>query len=318
MPRCPVRAIRIMVTLSATILAVQVVTAVPALAQSPTGRGIDAHMHILSPENWMDSPVGAQGLIDAAIDVQTIVQLVDDAEIERAVLISGAYFFQDQERARHENEFTSQQVRAYPERFVGLCSVAPLQPWALDELEYCITSLELQGLKLHLVAENMNLTNPEHLGAVAGLLAKAAELKPGLPVLIDFNWTDDAQTFSLMNLAFANPSANIVMAHGLGHHFSELALVEIYRKVLPGGFENLYIDISATLFLYPPGSPPFENYMWHLRRFGTDRVLFGSDYPVSSTSETREALEGMGFTPEEQSQILQANALKVYGFQPPM
>ena len=302
--------------LSATILAVQVVTAVPSLAQSPTGRGIDAHMHILSPENWMDTPVGAQGMIDAAIGAETIVQLINDANIERAVLISGAYFFQDHERARHENEFASQQVRAYPERFIGLCSVAPLQSWALDELEYCLTSLELQGLKLHLVAENMDLTNPEHLGVIAGLFAKAAELKPGLPVLIDFNWPDDAQTFSLIQLAFANPSVNIVMAHGLGHHYSELASIHLYRELLGGFGANLYIDISATLFLYPPGSPPFENYMWHLRRFGTDRVLFGSDYPVSSTSETREALEGMGFTPEEQSQILQANAVKVYGFQP--
>jgi predicted TIM-barrel fold metal-dependent hydrolase len=47
-----------------------------------------------------------------------------------------------------------------------------------------------------------------------------------------------------------------------------------------------------------------------------DRVLFGSDYPVKSSSEALEALEAMGFTPEEQNQILQDNALKVYGFQP--
>ena len=318
MPGSTVRSIRIMPTLSATILAILVVTAVPSLAQSPTGRGIDAHMHLISPENWMDSPVGAQGLIDAAIDAQTISQIVDAAQIEQAVLISGAYFFQDHERARHENEFASRQVRAHPERFIGLCSVSPLQSWALDELEYCITSLELQGLKLHLVAENMNLTDPEHLGVIAGLLAKAAELKPGLPVLIDFNWPDDAQTFSLIQLAYANPSVNIVMAHGLGHHYSELASIHLYRELLGGFGENLYIDISATLFLYPPGSPPFENYIWHLRRFGTDRIMLGSDYPVKSSSEALEALEAMGFTPEEQSQILQDNALKIYGFQLPM
>ena len=120
MPGSTVRSIRIMATLSATILAILVVTAVPSLAQSPTGRGIDAHMHLISPENWMDSPVGAQGLIDAAIDAQTISQIVDAAQIERAVLISGAYFFQDHERARHENEFASRQVRAHPERFIGL------------------------------------------------------------------------------------------------------------------------------------------------------------------------------------------------------
>ena len=313
-----VQTLRITGTLSATILAVQITTVVPAVAQLPPNRGIDAHMHIISPENWMDSPVGPQGMINAAIDAETIVQLVDDAEIDRAVLISGAYFFQDHERARHENEFASDQVRAHPERFIGLCSVSALQPWALEELGYCITSLELHGLKLHLVAANMNLTNPEHLGVIAGLLAKAAELKPGLPVLIDFNWTDDAQTFSLIQLAFTNPSVNIVMAHGLGHHYSELASIHLYRELLGGFGENLYIDISATLFLYPPGSPPFENYMWHLRRFGTDRILFGSDYPVKSSSEAREALEDMGFTTEEQSQILGANARRIYNFQRPM
>lgn len=316
--RFPMLAIRIAVTLSSMIFAFQITVAVPVLAQVPGSGGVDAHMHILSPENWMNTPVGAQGLIDAAIDAETIVQLINDAKIERAVLISGAYFFQDHERARHENEFTSQQVRAYPERFIGLCSVSPLQPWALDELEYCLTSLELQGLKLHLVAENMDLTNPEHLGVIAGLFAKAAELKPDLPVLIDFNWPDDAQTFSLIQLAFANPSVNIVMAHGLGHHYSELASIHLYRELLGGFGENLYIDISATLFLYPPGSPPFENYIWHLRRFGTDRIMLGSDYPVKSSSEALEALEAMGFTIEEQNQILRTNALNIYGFQLPM
>jgi predicted TIM-barrel fold metal-dependent hydrolase len=300
------------------VLAAQLVLAAPALSQSQSAHGVDAHMHVISPENWEQSPVGAQGLIDAAIDGQAIARVMETGQIGRAVIISGAYFFQDHERARHENEFTAQQVGAHPDRFVGLCSVAPAQPWALEEIEHCLTVLDLTGLKLHLVAANMNLTNPEHLAVIAAVLAKAAELRPGLPVLIDFNWTDDAQTFSLIQLAFANPSANIVMAHGLGHHFSELASIDLYRKVLPGSFDNLFIDISATLFLYPPGSPPFENYMWHLRRFGTDRILFGSDYPVNTSGEARDGLEAMGFTPEEQEQLLHGNASRLYGFRPPM
>lgn len=295
-----------------TVLACQAFPATAVQGQSHPGH-VDSHMHVISPENWQASPIGAQGIIDAAIDAQTIAQIVDAAEVEKAVLISGAYFFKDHERARHENEFTAAQVRSDTNRFVGLCSVSALEPWALDELEYCLETLSMAGLKLHLVADNMNLTNPEHVAAVSGLLAKGAELRPGLPVLIDFNWTDDAQTFSLIQLSYVHSGVNLVMAHGLGHHFSELASIHLYRSVLPGGFQNLYIDISATLFLYPPGSPPFENYMWHLRRFGTDRILFGSDYPVNSSSEAREALEGMGFSAEEQRQILRTNALKVYG-----
>ncbi len=300
--------------LAACLVALQGITVAPALGQSRSSIAVDSHMHIISPENWQDSPIGVQGVIDAAIDGQTISEVMDAGGIERAVLISGAYFFKDHERARQENDFTAAQVRASPDRFVGMCSVSAMQAWALDELEHCLNTLGLVGLKLHMVADNMNLTSPEHLAAVSGLLAKGAELRPGLPVLIDFNWTDDAQTFSLIQLSFAHAGVNIVMAHGLGHHFSELASIHLYKGVLPGAFENLYIDVSATLFLYPPDSPPFENYMWHLRRFGTDRILFGSDYPVNTSSEARAALEGMGFSAEERSQILETNALKVYGF----
>lgn len=285
-----------------------------AWGQSTTISGVDSHTHVISSENWQSSPIGIQGVIDGAIEGRAISQMLDAAEVDRAVLISGAYFFKDQEQARHENSFTAEQVREAPERFVGLCSVSALQPWASEELEYCVNSLGLVGLKLHMVADNMDLTNPEHLGALSGLLAKGAELSPGMPVLIDFNWTDDAQTFSLIQLAFAHPGANIVMAHGLGHHFTELAAIHLFRDVLPGGLQNLYMDISATLFLYPPDSPPFENYMWHLRRFGTDRILFGSDYPVNTTAEAREGFEAMGFSAEESEQILETNALRVFRF----
>ncbi len=305
----------LVLTLGVVGLGLQAANATHLAGQSQSGVGIDSHMHIISPENWPASPIGLQGIIDGPIDAQTIGEMVDAARIEKAVLISGAYFFKDSELARHENEFTAAQVSADPGRFVGLCSLSPLQSWALAELEYCVNTLGLEGLKLHLVAENMSLTNPEHLATIAGLLARGAELSPGLPVLIDFNWTDDAQTFSLIQLAFANPTINIVMAHGLGHHFSELAAIHLFRDVLPGGLQNLYLDVSATLFLYPPDSPPFENYMWHLRRFGTERIMFGSDYPVDSTREALAALEEMGFTPEELEQILRTNAEMVYRFQ---
>ncbi len=306
------RSVRLVLTVGVLGLGLQASNATHAAGQSRSGDGVDAHMHVISPENWLASPVGVQGVIDGPIDAQTIVEIVDSAQIEKAVLISGAYFFKDSERARHENGFTAAQVSADPERFVGLCSVSPLQSWALAELEYCLNTLGLEGLKLHLVAENMSLTDPEHMAVIAGLLARAAELSPGLPVLIDFNWTDDAQTFSLIQLAFANPTINIVMAHGLGHHFSELAAIHLFRDVLPGGLQNLYMDLSATLFLYPSDSPPFENYMWHLRRFGTDRILFGSDYPVDTTGEALAGLEEMGFSPEEMEQILRTNAEMVY------
>ena len=285
-----------------------------AVATAQTSGSVDAHTHVISAENWKQSPMGAYGAIDGPVDADFIANMLDAASFDKAVLISGAYFFKDQERARHENEFTAAQVQTRPERFVGLCSVSATQPWALEELEHCVRKLGLKGLKLHLMADNMDLGNPEHLGAVAGLFAKGAELHPGLPVLIDFNWIDDAQTVKLIQLAMANPGIKIVLAHGLGHHYAELATIFMSEEVVPGMLKNLYIDVSVSLLQYPPDAPRFEDYIWHLRRLGTDRILFGSDYPAKSTAESLAGLEKMGFSAAEQEQILASNAAKVYGF----
>ena len=86
------------------------------------------------------------------------------------------------------------------------------------------------------------------------------------------------------------------------------------EEVLPGGLKNLFIDISVSLFQFPPDAPRFDDYIWHLRRFGTDRIMFGSDYPAKSTAQSMEGLGNMGFSPDEQRQIIETNALKVYGF----
>lgn len=299
---------------------ISLVALVSALILGCAGEGdvknastVDSHFHLVSPENWQQSPIGVMGVIDGPLDAALASQQLDAAGVDMAVLLSGAYFFKEQALAEYENNFAAAQVRTNPDRFIGLCSVSAPQEWALAEFERCVKELGLSGLKLHLMADQMSLSNPEHLAIVDGLFKKAAELRPGFPVLIDFNWIDDTQIMTMIQLVMANPDTTVVLAHGLGHHYEELVAVKIMEDALRQSLNNLYMDLSATSVLYPPDSPPFASYIWHLREFGFHRILFGSDFPASTPQASVESIRNFGLSDEELRQVLGGNALKVFG-----
>ncbi len=274
---------------------------------------IDSHLHVTSPENFDASPLKAMGVIAEPVTGEMALDLLKNSEVDKAVLVSTAYLYPDREMFMRENDYVSGLVKAHPDKFYGLCAITATQPWAMQEIERCINTLGLNGLKIHLGANPLDLSNKEHAATIDAVFKKAAELKPGLPILIDFNWIDDAQTMALMQMALTNPGVNIILAHGLGHHYKEFVNVPLLKKLIKGSLGNLYADISATLSTYPPGSPSFDDYIWHLRQMGADHLLFGSDYPVETPGHSYTAFLKMGFNPEEQKQIQGENAAKLFG-----
>ena len=273
---------------------------------------VDTHFHVVSPANWQESKLAALKVIDAPIDGDTAKKLLVEAGLAKAVVISSAYLIPDAAVARTENDYLASLVSANPDLFYGMCSVSVHHAGALDEVERCIKDLGLSGLKLHLFADNVNLNVPENVALIDSFFKKVAEMKKGLPVLIDFNWMDAGQTITMMQMVVGNPDTNVIMAHGLGHHYGEFINVKILRNALRMNLDNLYIDLSATLTNYPPGSPRFEDYIWHLRLIGADKILLGSDYPADTPKNTIDAFLKMGWTPEEQQMILSGNAARLF------
>ena len=182
---------------------------------------IDTHFHVVSPQNWKNTRLAAMGVIDGPVDGDAALRLLDEAGLAKAVVISSAYLIPDATQAKSENDYIASLVKKNPDRFKGLCSVSVHHAGALEEFERCIDELGLSGLKMHGAADAIDLMNPEHLMLVDSYFKKAAELRKGLPVLIDFNWSDDAQTMAMFQLAMANQETTIILAHALGHHFAE-------------------------------------------------------------------------------------------------
>lgn len=66
------------------------------------------------------------------------------------------------------------------------------------------------------------------------------------------------------------------------------------------GTKNLYTDCSSSLFAITP-----ETARGLINSYGSDRVLFGSDYPMWDPEEELQRLERVGLTQEEREDTLE-------------
>jgi predicted TIM-barrel fold metal-dependent hydrolase len=96
------------------------------------------------------------------------------------------------------------------------------------------------------------------------------------------------------------PSVTIQLAHlGLG---AEDQVAELARR-----YPNVVTDTSIRL---GGGSP--EEIVRHIRRIGTDRVLFGTNYPLVDPVAYADALRGLGLSEDELHQVGRDNAAKLW------
>lgn len=122
---------------------------------------------------------------------------------------------------------------------------------------------------------------------------------------------DPAQPGKFTQLALDCQDTTLVLAHAHGTNFSALLAHHVLARY-PWWQRTVHVDISAAAPLFA-GSPYAEQFVWILRKFGTDRVLFGSDFPLYGPTEALDAVRALGFTDDEQAQILHANAASLLG-----
>src|SRR5689334_3403906 len=153
---------------------------------------IDYHQHLYSPEAGARSSVGPTG-----ISASFLVAQLDAAGIQRAIVLSVAYSFSNPNKpsvpneyadVMAENDWTSAQVAKYPGRLLGFCSVNPLRPYALKEIDRCAKDPNLRtGLKLHFGNSDVDVENPEHLAKVRQVFRAANEHGMAIVVHIHAN-----------------------------------------------------------------------------------------------------------------------------------
>lgn len=270
------------------------------------GAVLDVHTHLIS-QPLLDGLTG--GGVPTAGAEDLIAQL-DSASIDKAVVLALGYWtLPDDSNVEAENDFTASEVAKYPDRLIGFCGINPRFESALAEIDRCLAHPNMVGIKLQ--GGEYDWTDPVLVSSISAVLAKAGELDA--PVLLHVNGPplDSRSIENVFATLGANQNTRIVIAHAGGTADWETELYLIPQYLVPPLInpENLYMDLSSSLKFYQDAPlSKRELIVWRFRKWGIDKLFFGSDYlniaPQQTPFEALETLARYPFTQDEIDIIL--------------
>ncbi len=270
---------------------------------------IDAHIHIL-PDAVIAANQGVDDPFISAGGIEAYVRLMDQYNILKAVVMPfNDPFLMSMEftvSAVHRNlsDFQTQ----YGDRFLPFADVDPRNTpeETIGELRRILPSGAFAGIKLHPTNADLPLD-----GDTCDAIFTFAE-GAGIPVEVhsyprENDPGDICAPGRLRQVLARHPNLRVSVAHLGGFQYDALFGLNIYVNfscVLPELVNRLGIRGANQV----------------LRKFGTDRLIFGTDYPDSRNlsfdniyPEYFSILDQMDFSPEEVSAICRGNILRFLG-----
>ncbi|MGQ9545759.1 MAG: amidohydrolase family protein [Dehalococcoidia bacterium] len=236
---------------------------------------------------------------------EELIASMDDAGIDVSVTLNIGWV--SPELCVKTNDYILDSVSRYPRRLVGFCAIQPRAgDAAIVELERCAKAGARGIGELRSDVQGFALADK----TVMKPLVDAA-LKHDLiflthssePVGHEYSGKGSITPDILYSFITAFPNLKLVCAHwGGGLPF--YALMPEVAKALA----NVFFDTAATVFLYKPEI--FEQ-MSHI--IGSDRILFGSDYPLMHQSRALAQIESAKLQEQDKARILGVNASKLLG-----
>ena len=272
---------------------------------------------------------------DIARRVELLAQAGIDAQILRLQNVSGVDAFDASEGrdiAQAANEELSELARRYPGRFIPYAAV-PMRDvkMAVAELERAVTRLGHQGVGISTSVDGRSLDQP----AFAPFLECVARLDvpllilPNHPSLIDtalrpYGWLTGAFGFqvdlSLVALRLLSagvldnyPRLRIILANLGGVFPFIMERLEGYWERVHAGERPLPlrpIEALRRFYLETASGHPAAIRMT-AEVIGSDRLLFGSDYPSFDFARALRSVRESGLPPEQIELILGGNAKRL-------
>ncbi|MDP2729073.1 MAG: amidohydrolase family protein [Dehalococcoidales bacterium] len=276
---------------------------------------IDFHTHILPPrikeersKYIASDPCFAALYSDEKARLATADELIasmDEHGVDISVVLNLGWT--SHELCVETNDYILESVARFPERLIGFGSVQPqLLESALAEIERCAKGgikgigemrpdIQLLDLKNEKVMEPFIKTI---ISRKLILLTHISE-----PVGHQYPGKGDVTPELLYPFITRYPDLTLVCAHwGGGLPF--YALMPEVKKALG----NVFFDTAASPFLYNP-----QIYSQVIQLVGTDKILFGSDYPLLSQSRLLREIKSLDLSEETKNLILSGNAQKLLG-----
>ena len=212
--------------------------------------------------------------------------------IDRSVIFSSATKPQQVESI---NNYISGLVKQFPDRFIGFGTMHPDYENYKNELRR-IRELGLRGLKFHPDFQKFYVDDPHMLRVYE---------EAGDSLVLIFHIGDRHTDFSsprrLAHVLRELPGLKIVAAHMGGYAEWDQSWEHLVGK-------DVWFDTSSTL----PFLSPEEARRMALAH-GTDRILFGSDYPAAHHRKAVDNVLSFGLSEEDNEKIFCKNAEKLLG-----
>lgn len=258
---------------------------------------IDSHCHIY-PEKIVDKAVPATDRFYGISShcrgtVEDLLARGEKAGFDFFIVQSVAT---TPKQVRSINTFIANEVAAHPDKLLGLGALHPDSEDQEGDVEYLI-SLGLKGVKLHPDIQNFDIDDPRCI--------KIYELcRNRLPILMHTgdNRYDHSNPNRLLPILKQFPDLTVI-----GAHFGGWSIWEEASKAycdLP----NLLVDCSSSFYCLTK-----EKAREIILRYGVDKVMFATDYPMWSPEEELEFFLSLGFTREENEKMLSGNARRLFG-----
>lgn len=194
------------------------------------------------------------------------------------------------------NEFIAGEVAASDGFLTGLGTLHPDSEDMEGDIKH-IMELGLKGVKLHPDIQNFRVDG-ERLFKMYDICEKQ-----NLTMLIhtgDYRY-DNSNPDRVANVLRSFPKLKVIGAHLGGWSVWE----EAAKKL--SDFQNFYVDCSSSF-----GFTNEKIIKESIFAYGTDKVLFGTDYPMWSAEEELKKLFEFGFSEDDNQKILAKNAKKLF------
>jgi len=276
---------------------------------------IDFHTHALAPAiknnrtRHLEKDAAFASIYSGdKVKIGTADDLIDSMDresIDVSVVIN--YSWTTHALCAATNDYILEAIARYPKRLIGFCAVSSLiRDTSLKEIERCAKAGAKGIGELRPDTQSLDYAKKDIIKPFADLarehnlivMTHASE-----PVGHRYPGKGEATPGLLYGFITHLSGIPVVCAHwGGGLPF--YALMPEVREAL----EDVYFDTAISPFLYRP-----EIYHQVAQLVGSDRVLFGSDFPVIAPGRIIDEIKASELSHESKEEILSGNARRLLG-----
>ena len=252
---------------------------------------------------------------DKGFEVETLVKVMKENQVEKAVLLQGSFY-------GFHNEYVAEAMRKYPQMFLGAGTFDPFARYADQIYERLTHELGFRVIKFETSTGGglMSYHEAYDLFEVFDPILEKME-KNGQVLVLDIGspGMTSYQPEAVARLAKKYPKVHMIICHLLAPTLKDEDALREGLEILKA--DNLWFDLAAVPFNVKPEKYPYptgQKYIAMAKEIvGAEKLIWGTDVPSVLVHDSYQNLltfvsESGIFTEEELKGVLYENAMLAY------